>query len=93
MEEALTLLSDGGSPPLAPALQQEIQESLQQLRPQVILDHIKVSLHKTAVHSFSNLALECMGSCGRSNIDMVPLQVWWVGIGVAASHVGTCSLM
>lgn len=43
MEEALVLLSDGGSPPLAPALQEEIQESLPQLRPQVILDHIKVS--------------------------------------------------
>ena len=42
MEEALALLSDGGTPPLAPGLQHEIQESLQQLRPQVILDHIKV---------------------------------------------------
>lgn len=42
MEEALALLSDGGTPPLAPGLQQEIQESLQQLRPQVNLDHIKV---------------------------------------------------
>ena len=42
MEEALALLSDGGTPPLAPGLQQEITESLQQLRPQVILDHVKV---------------------------------------------------
>ena len=44
MEEALVLLSDGGAPPLAPALQEEIQASLQELRPQCILDHLKVSL-------------------------------------------------
>lgn len=44
MEEALVLLSDGGAPPLAPALQEEIQASLQDLRPQCILDHLKVSL-------------------------------------------------
>lgn len=43
MEEALALLSDGGTPPLAPGLQQEITESLQQLRPRVILDHVKVN--------------------------------------------------
>ena len=43
MEEALALLSDGGTPSLAPGLQQEITESLQQLQPQVILDHVKVN--------------------------------------------------
>lgn len=42
MEEALVLLNDGGAPPLAPALQQEIHDSLQDLRPQCILDHLKV---------------------------------------------------
>ncbi|DBB13664.1 TPA: hypothetical protein ACH3X3_000683 [Trebouxia sp. C0006] len=44
MEEALMLLNDGGAPPLAPALQQEIHDSLQDLRPQCILDHLKLSL-------------------------------------------------
>lgn len=42
MEEALLLLSDGGAPPLAPALQHEIRESLQTLKPQCVLDHLKV---------------------------------------------------
>lgn len=42
MEEALLLLNDGGAPLLAPALQQEIQESLQDLKPQCVLDHLKV---------------------------------------------------
>ena len=42
MEEALVLLNDGGAPPLAPALQQEIQDSLQDLQPQCVLDHLKV---------------------------------------------------
>ncbi len=44
MEEALVLLNDGGAPPLAPALQQEIKESLQDLKPQCVLDHLKVNL-------------------------------------------------
>ena len=62
MEEALALLSDGGTPPLAPGLQQEIQESLQQLRPQVILDHIKVGHYKrllTQPKSHTNLSKCC----------------------------------
>lgn len=42
MEEALLLLNDGGAPVLAPALQQEIQESLHDLKPQCVLDHLKV---------------------------------------------------
>ena len=42
MEEALLLLNDGGAPLLAPALQQEIQESLHDLKPQCVLDHLKV---------------------------------------------------
>ena len=42
MEEAVLLLNDGGAPPLAPALQQDIQESLHDLKPQCVLDHLKV---------------------------------------------------
>lgn len=42
------LLNDGGAPPLAPALQQEIHDSLQDLRPQCILDHLKVSYSLSA---------------------------------------------
>lgn len=44
MEEALLLLHDGGAPPLAPALQQEIRDSLHDLKPQCVLDHLKVAV-------------------------------------------------
>ena len=44
MEEALLLLHDGGAPPLAPALQQEILDSLHDLKPQCVLDHLKVTI-------------------------------------------------
>ena len=52
MEEAMLLLNDGGAPLLAPALQQEIQESLHDLKPQCVLDHLKVpaTLLCSAVH-------------------------------------------
>ena len=62
MEEALLLLNDGGAPLLAPALQQDIQESLHDLKPQCVLDHLKVSatLLSSAMQQHSAVALhEC----------------------------------
>ena len=55
MEEALLLLNDGGAPVLAPALQQDIQESLHDLKPQCVLDHLKVPaiLLCSALHMYS----------------------------------------
>ena len=62
MEEALLLLNDGGAPLLAPALQQDIQESLHDLKPQCVLDHLKVAtaLLCSAMHTSSAVLLhEC----------------------------------
>ena len=42
MEEALQLLQDGGSPPLAPVLAAEIQEALEELKPAYVLDQLQV---------------------------------------------------
>ena len=44
MEEALSTLRDGGSPALAPTLQADIRQSLQELRPHCVLDQLKVRL-------------------------------------------------
>ncbi|KAL3148377.1 hypothetical protein ABBQ38_013833 [Trebouxia sp. C0009 RCD-2024] len=68
MEEALLLLNDGGAPPLAPALQQEIQESLHDLKPQCVLDHLKLPLalehttqRKQALQALTDLLTELAG--------------------------------
>ncbi|KAK9818230.1 hypothetical protein WJX72_009142 [[Myrmecia] bisecta] len=44
MEEALAVLRDAGSPPLAPVLAAEIEESLQELKPHCVLDQLKLPL-------------------------------------------------
>ena len=38
------MLREGGSPALAPTLQADIRQSLQELRPHCVLDQLKVSL-------------------------------------------------
>eukprot|EP00891_Asterochloris_glomerata_P007485 jgi/Astpho2/7485/Aster-x1440 len=44
LEEALSTLRDGGSPALAPTLQADIRQSLQELRPHCVLDQLKLPL-------------------------------------------------
>ena len=50
------MLRDGGSPALAPTLQADIRQSLQELRPHCVLDQLKVRL----------VMLCCTGSDARA---------------------------